>query len=144
MKNKNRLSAGAARMLRQTAVVSAVFAALAMPAAAANDDIVGTWRGHGTAVDANGENHTVRCLITFSDRSDGAVGLAGRCSTVAEAAEGTGRLTRRGRGRYAGTVEGLTYSAQGSIAVKVDGDELDVTVSGSEGQLAMPMVKVSN
>jgi len=148
MKSNNTRIVGVAHTWRTAVAAATLFGVVAGapvgPAAAASPDIVGTWRGNGTAVDANGDSHTVRCLVTFSDRSDGAVGLQGRCSTVAEAAEGSGRLTRRGSGRYAGTVQGLTYGAQGSISVRVNGSGLDVTLTGDEGQLEMPMIKVSD
>lgn len=133
--------------LRRTRLAIAALSALAVAGAGhatAATDLVGTWRGDGTAVAADGGSHTVRCLISFHERKDGAFGFDGRCSTLAETASGSGRLTFRGRDRFSGTVTGLSAGTSGRIVVEAAAaDEIAVAVTGNEGRLDVTMRKTT-
>lgn len=115
--------------------------ALAMPASAAPDAIVGSWSGTGVARPADGGPEPVRCRLTYAESIGRTFELSASCAHTHGVFEQKGRVVKLDANRYSGRIYSSHYDATAEVTVQVNGSRQTVTVTSPKGSASATLVR---
>lgn len=110
----------------------------AVPAAATTiNDLPGRWSGWGSVTMANGHSEQVKCVATYFVGGGGSSLQQNlRCASTSYKIDATANL-KVNNGQVSGEWQEKTYSSNGSVAGRISGNGLSLSIQGDKFKAAM-------